>query len=222
MEQLNIQTLDFGSMHIAATVDTQSHSEHSFYHPSSIIYYMLEGHFNMKLGTEKFLFPEKTFFLVRKFTRGTAYKTWGVHRTGARMIAFIIQDELLQKVIDNIQMDAVHEAQAINELVVSLPETPLLLGLINSLNDYFSVNGKTELNEAWVLQKTEEALMAIVDANPDLVPIFTDFASPEKADLVEFINHNFMFNLKLSQFAKMSGRSLSSFNREFRRIFHET
>ncbi|MEM6726474.1 MAG: AraC family transcriptional regulator, partial [Bacteroidota bacterium] len=47
-------------------------------------------------------------------------------------------------------------------------------------------------------------------------------ASPEKADLVEFINHNFMFNLKLSQFAKMSGRSLSSFNREFRRIFHET
>ncbi|MEO1435666.1 MAG: AraC family transcriptional regulator [Bacteroidota bacterium] len=222
MEQLKIQTLDFENLHIAATVEVMSSEEHTVYHPATVIYFMLEGQFNMRMGDHAHTFPEGTFFLVRKYTHGKCFKTWGAHQEGARMIAFLLQDAFIQQVIDQIPAGEVNAEMAKNEIVVPLPNTELLQGLIDSLNAHFSVNKAAELKGDWVRQKTQEALLAIMDADPNLFHVFNEFAAPERADLVDFVNHNFMYNVKLETMARMSGRSLSTFNREFRRIFHET
>lgn len=70
--------------------------------------------------------------------------------------------------------------------------------------------------------KTNEALMAILKSDPRLVAIFREYSLAERADLVKFMNHNFLFNIPLQELADHSGRSLSTFNREFKMVFNET
>lgn len=52
--------------------------------------------------------------------------------------------------------------------------------------------------------------------------ILTNFESPEKADMEKFMENHFMFNLPLKAFCYITRRSLSTFNRDFRRTFNAT
>ncbi|WP_370895618.1 helix-turn-helix transcriptional regulator [Chryseobacterium gossypii] len=64
--------------------------------------------------------------------------------------------------------------------------------------------------------------MILLKGNPDLKNIFFNFNIPHKIDLESFMNHNFKFNISLERFAFMTGRSLSTFKREFKAIFNTT
>jgi hypothetical protein len=44
-----------------------------------------------------------------------------------------------------------------------------------------------------------------------------DFADPGKTDLREFMLCNYMFNIPINKFAELTGRSLSTFQRDFLR-----
>jgi hypothetical protein len=46
-----------------------------------------------------------------------------------------------------------------------------------------------------------------------------DFSDPHKLNLEEFMLKNFHYNAPIEHFAKLSGRSLTSFKREFSDIF---
>ena len=45
---------------------------------------------------------------------------------------------------------------------------------------------------------------------------------PEKIDLEAYMNRNYKFNVSLERFAYLTGRSLSSFKRDFKQIFRES
>jgi AraC-like DNA-binding protein len=49
-----------------------------------------------------------------------------------------------------------------------------------------------------------------------------NFTDPGKIDLEEFMCKNFMFNVSLETFAKMTGRSLSTFKRDFGKVFNSS
>jgi AraC-like DNA-binding protein len=49
-----------------------------------------------------------------------------------------------------------------------------------------------------------------------------DFSEPHKIDLKAFMNKNFMFNVSIEAFARLTGRSLSGFKRDFNKIFNMT
>ena len=49
-----------------------------------------------------------------------------------------------------------------------------------------------------------------------------DFQEPYKIDLQTYMNHNYKYNIPLSSFAKLTGRSLSTFKRDFTKIFKTT
>ena len=56
-----------------------------------------------------------------------------------------------------------------------------------------------------------------------MVPHFLfDFSDPHKTDLEEFMLKNFHYNAPIENFAKLSGRSLSSFKRDFATTFNST
>ena len=61
-----------------------------------------------------------------------------------------------------------------------------------------------------------------MNSNPDLKDIFFNFSIPYKIDLELFMNHHYKFNISLERFAFMTGRSLSTFKREFKTIFNTT
>jgi AraC-like DNA-binding protein len=68
--------------------------------------------------------------------------------------------------------------------------------------------------------KVKEAIELLLQSNPDLKNLLFDFSEPHKIDLKEFMNKNFMFNVPIESFARLTGRSLSGFKRDFDKVFH--
>ncbi|MDF2515475.1 MAG: DNA-binding protein [Sphingobacterium sp.] len=68
--------------------------------------------------------------------------------------------------------------------------------------------------------KVREAIELLLDSNPDLKYILFDFTEAYKIDLEEFMNNNYMFNVPIESFAKLTGRSISAFKRDFAELFH--
>ncbi len=69
---------------------------------------------------------------------------------------------------------------------------------------------------------TLRALKASLKSDPMLVDILFSFSLPFKIDLKEYMNKNFRFNISLDKFAFFTGRSLSTFKRDFQIAFGTT
>ncbi len=70
--------------------------------------------------------------------------------------------------------------------------------------------------------KQKEALLLLLQMQPELKDILFDFSEPGKIDLEGFMNRNYHFNVSLDRFAYLTGRSLSTFKRDFEKQFHQT
>jgi AraC family transcriptional regulator, exoenzyme S synthesis regulatory protein ExsA len=68
--------------------------------------------------------------------------------------------------------------------------------------------------------KVYEAIALVLEMRPDLEAFLFDFSDPHKQNLEEFMLKNYHYNASIGHFAKLSGRSLTSFKREFTDIFN--
>lgn len=103
---------------------------------------------------------------------------------------------------------------------VMLPEHPLLTGLFKSLEHYFEV--KDYPSEKLMEAKIKEVIFTLIEIEPSLKSVLFDFAGPWKIDLEEFMEAHYMMDLDLQGFAHYTGRSLSSFKKEFEEVFCAT
>ncbi len=220
MDQLKPQLLECDGLEIAASFETYNSDEHPLYYPSNVLLFMRQGQFNLKLDQQLHVIPKGAFALVRKYTHGKCFKTWSKEEEGAVMLAFALHNDFIRKVIKNFPVPT--EIKPVEERFIPIPDTPLLKGLIHSLLAYFSGREFIKMEPEVVEMKTKEALYAILQSKPELVSVFYEYSMPERADLEAFMQHNFTYNLPLEKLAKMSGRSLSTFNREFRKIFNDS
>ncbi len=104
--------------------------------------------------------------------------------------------------------------------VKRLPPSPLMENLFDSLRLYFD-SGMTlgqELSDI----KTRETVLLIRQLDLPLYRSLFHFTGPGKIDLEDFMSKNFVFNVPLTTFSKMTGRSLSTFKRDFKKIFDES
>jgi AraC-like DNA-binding protein len=102
-----------------------------------------------------------------------------------------------------------------------LPDEPTLKYFMDSLRAYESMflqKGSEQLLSI----KLKEAVLILLKFNPDLKNVLFDFSEPGKIDLEEYMVKNFHFNIDLERFAYLTGRSLSTFKRDFEKIFHMT
>lgn len=101
-----------------------------------------------------------------------------------------------------------------------LPSHPLLGGYFDSIRPFEKYSDL--LSPAMVMLKTNEAIRILLMVKPTLKKELFHFSQPHKIDLEQFMLKNFVFNVPLKQFAKRSGRSLSTFKRDFAEIFSAT
>lgn len=102
---------------------------------------------------------------------------------------------------------------------VMLPLDPFLKGYFDSLKPYFDLPG--QLTETLAKAKTTEVIELLL-RNSLLQTFLFDFNEPFKIDLESYMNRHFTFNISLAQFAKLTGRSLSTFKRDFKKVFAAT
>ncbi|WP_316846822.1 AraC family transcriptional regulator [Pedobacter psychrodurus] len=104
--------------------------------------------------------------------------------------------------------------------LVKIKKTDLLVSFIRSLRPY--QKGVMQLEDAFSELKHEELIIILLKNNPEFSTFFFDFGIPEKINLEGFMNRNFTFNVSIQRFAFLTGRSLSAFKRDFKKIFNET
>ncbi|SDI54576.1 AraC-type DNA-binding protein [Chryseobacterium taeanense] len=104
--------------------------------------------------------------------------------------------------------------------IYSFEKHPLLESCLASLIPYFDLTEAFPENIAAL--KITEAISILRAIDPDIDNVLANFEEPGKIDLVNFMEKNFMFNMPLERFGYLTGRSLSTFNRDFRKIFQIT
>lgn len=106
----------------------------------------------------------------------------------------------------------------LGEKYIHLSPDPFLLAYFNSLTpylDHVAIN-----NRALSDLKLKEALELLLQGKSGIEGFLFDFSQPYKIDLEKYMNENFTFNVPISNFAMLTGRSLASFKRDFAKIFN--
>jgi len=103
------------------------------------------------------------------------------------------------------------------ENIFLLKPNALLKSYFQSLLPYAEQSQKISKRLATI--KTDEAIALLLHLKPSLKSFLFDFAVPYKIDLEKFMLQNYHYNVPLEHFAKLTGRSLAAFKRDFANIF---
>lgn len=98
------------------------------------------------------------------------------------------------------------------------PKNPLLQSLFASLLPYLEL--QHPLPEKLLAVKMAEVVEILRSLDPNSDAVLADFAEPGKVNLVEFMEANYRFNIPLTKFSYLTGRSLTTFKRDFKKAFH--
>lgn len=96
---------------------------------------------------------------------------------------------------------------------------PLLESCLSSMIPYFEME---ELPENIASLKITEAVTILRTINKEIDHVLANFEEPGKIDLADYMEKNFMFNLPLEKFGYLTGRSLTTFKRDFSKAFNNT
>jgi AraC-like DNA-binding protein len=107
-----------------------------------------------------------------------------------------------------------------NQKVRSFSNHPLLQSCMASLIPYFEMKDPLPENIASI--KITEAISILRVIDKDIDGILANFEEPGKIDLASFMEKNFMFNMPMEKFGYLTGRSLTTFKRDFKKAFNTT
>lgn len=100
--------------------------------------------------------------------------------------------------------------------VIKLPQTPDIKGLFQSLVPYF--DSTVEPSDDIMKLKLLEGVYSLLRIDDKFYATIFDFTEPWKIDILEFLSENYMYDFSLEDIASFTGRSLSTFKRDFKKI----
>ncbi len=97
-----------------------------------------------------------------------------------------------------------------------------LEAMLMSVFNYMTQEG--EIPKELVMIKLKELLFNLLmdKDNPEIADFLRSVQSVEKTSLDELMRKNFHCDLSMEDFARLSGRSLSTFKRDFKKIYNDT
>jgi len=96
---------------------------------------------------------------------------------------------------------------------------PLLKSCLDSLIPYFDMR---DLPENIADLKITEAISILRVIDKDIDNVLANFEEPGKIDLAGYMEKNFMFNMPIEKFGYLTGRSITTFKRDFKKTFATT
>jgi len=163
--------------------------------------------YNFGVG-DIFLIPKNQIAtFINSAKDGQVHKTVVMHLTSEKLKDFYAWNQAV----------AVSPAP---QKIISFGKHPLLESCLASLIPYFEMEGAFPENIASLKITEAISILRIVDQKID--GILANFEEPGKIELAEFMETHFMYNLPLEKFGYLTGRSLSTFNRDFRKVFDTT
>lgn len=137
-------------------------------------------------------------------------------------LILFVPDQFIVETIQQYKVPATVETDMPSDSVIPVEPDPVLDIYFQSVFSYFGQEQKPP--DALLELKFRELIMSIFSSgkNKPLSAYLLSLCRKNAACLQEIMERNFIYNLKLEEFARMTGRSLASFKRDFLAVYHTT
>jgi AraC-like DNA-binding protein len=131
-------------------------------------------------------------------------------------IVITLQEELLRNIALEEQIEEGQKYTGPSNVLI--PGNDFLHAFFQSVLPYVR-HPENKITHAVGMLKVKEAVYLLLNTMPELKAMLFDFSAPYKIDLEKFMLLNFHYNIPVEKFARLTGRSLAGFKREFQKIF---
>ena len=180
------------------------------------LFYVIDGRKIWHTAQNTYDIGKETCVFVRK----GAWIFENFFEKGFCVVLFFIPDEFICSTLNTKSMSLGNNRKEF-EPVMILKKSDMLSAFFLSISSYFSETH--EPDRSLLELKFKELVLTIADNsdNADLLSYFYSLLhEPQHVSLQRVMDENYCFNLKLEQYAQLSNRSLSSFKRDFRKIYN--
>jgi AraC-like DNA-binding protein len=202
-----------GGSFLYAHTFKKAHSIQQFI-SESLVTYQVSGHTHIISEQGEMMLTEGQMILARRnqFAKSTKIP---LNDKKCECVSVILSlDRLQQFALENGISN--EEKYAGNKMIMTEPND-FLKTYFSSLMSYADLWNDESSKLATI--KVNEVIELLLQMYPGVKSFLFDFVEPSKQDLEAFMLKNFRYNVSLDHFAKLSGRSLTSFKRDFAGIF---
>jgi AraC family transcriptional regulator, exoenzyme S synthesis regulatory protein ExsA len=140
------------------------------------------------------------------------------------VMVFFVSDDFIRDVVREVagQPSALPESATLHKTAVIVNGDVTLAAYFQSMLAYFT--GTAKPAETLLKLKLKELIVSILlgQNNPELAGYFQSLLKSDAPPLSQIMEANFSYNLSLEEFAKLSHRSLSTFKRDFHKIYRQS
>ena len=206
-------TLDGGSIIDQCIVTAGERG--TFFLEQHLLYVVLGGSVKLTCGRQTWTVGKNEMILLRR-AQSVSYEKQGSEETGLfESQLFAINDELLKDFLTSQQVQIPQMTEELGTQVS--PMSDRLVAYCWSLSPYF--NDPSQVNPGLLRLKVMELLYNVMDCSKNIFRQMLQLRQPVKTDIHRVVEENYTSPISLDELAYLSGRSLSSFKREFQDIY---
>lgn len=186
--------------------------------PELTLSYQESGTLELQFAHHKHIINAGQITLIRKNELVKALKIPDANGEPCKSVSIFLTPEVLKQFATQHKIELKHKHTG--STLTDISHSKFIRAYFQSLLPYFFHPDK--LNASLASLKTIEAITLLLEYDQRLEEILFDLSDPYKIDLEKFMNENFIYNVPIAEFARLTGRSLSTFKRDFKRIFDNT
>lgn len=173
------------------------------------------GHFTLETASQKISMGRSEMLLIQKNQLGEITKV-PLEGEDYQTIVIILKEDLLRQIALEEQIEIGQKYTGSPNILI--PENDFLHAFFQSIIPYVR-HPDEKVTHTLGLLKVKEAVYLLMNTMPQLKEFLFDFSEPYKMDLEKFMLSNFHYNIPIEKFARLTGRSLAGFKRDFQKIF---
>lgn len=190
----------------------------TFFLEQHLLYVVLGGSVKLTCGRQSWTVGKNEMILLRR-AQSVSYEKQGSEETGLfESQLFAINDELLKDFLTSQQVVIPAMTEEYGTQVSPMSER--LVAYCWSLAPYF--NDPSQVNPGLLRLKVMELLYNVMDCSKNIFRQMLQLRQPVKTDIHRVVEENYTSPISLDELAYLSGRSLSSFKRDFQDIYGES
>jgi len=175
----------------------------------------VSGKLSLEMASHQISMTAGEMMLIGKNQLGTIVKI-PLAGENYETIVISLQEDLLRRIALEEKFEAT--GKYIGPPNIMIPSNEYLRGFFQSIIPYSRSMGEILTQEMGIL-KIKEGVKLLLHTIPGLRNFLFDFSEPFKIDINKFMLANFRSNVPIQRFAKLTGRSLAAFKRDFIKSF---
>ncbi len=192
--------------------------ESSFYISENTLVYVSSGEWNVNIANlssvtinegECIFIRKDQHFILKTFSPENNSRAVAVLLSFSRQILFDYYKTLYK-------LDLLKNVERSHKSFTTFRQSSLLTSLFDSFKPYWQ-KGETP-EKHWLRIKILEAIRLLLVLDESIYQSLFDFSSQWKLDIMDFMEHNYRYDLNIREIAQCTGRSLSSFKRDFSKL----